>query len=358
MQRNRMQKYACLAAVSLVLLLTPALAAAQGLAPIDAAELAELRTSSPLAELGKKLFFDRRLSGDGTMSCATCHIPELGFGDGQAISLNYPTTKNWRNAPTLINVGLNKYLFYDGRVKDLAEQALFPILSAFEMNQNLDFLEEELRSVPAYQEEFKAVFGSTDTSRERVASAIAAFERTITSGNAPLDQFLLGKDQALSAKAKAGYKIFIGKGNCVKCHFGKNMSDDNFHALNVPEHPQFQNDARVAATKRFVAKYNNFKDFKKLDTDPGRYLITKEQKDWRAFKTPTLREITQTGPYMHNGIFKTLAEVIDFFNVGAGSSNTVVKPLGLTEDEQDKLEIFLTEALAGEKLAISFPDIP
>ena len=117
-------------------------------------------------ELGKMLFFDRRLSGDGTMSCATCHIPELGFSDGEAISLNYPTTKNWRNSPTLINVANSRYLFHDGRAESLEDQALFPMMSSFEMNQNLDFLEEEIRSVPEYLELFRQAFGSDDTTRE------------------------------------------------------------------------------------------------------------------------------------------------------------------------------------------------
>ena len=123
-------------------------------------------------ELGKMLFFDRRLSGDGTMSCATCHIPNLGFGDGQAIGLSYPTTKNWRNTQTLINVAYQKFLFHDGRVESLEDQALFPIMSSFEVNQNLDFLEEEIRSVPEYRERFRTVFGDEDTSRERIAMAV------------------------------------------------------------------------------------------------------------------------------------------------------------------------------------------
>jgi len=125
-------------------------------------------------ELGKKLFFDRRLSGDGTMSCSTCHDPEQGFSDGLAISLSYPTTRNWRNSPTLFNVGFQKLLFHDGRAGTLEEQALFPMMSAFEMNQNLDFVEEEIRSIPEYEAAFQRIFGGPVT-RERMAMAIAAF---------------------------------------------------------------------------------------------------------------------------------------------------------------------------------------
>ena len=150
-------------------------------------------------DLGRTLFFDRRLSGDGTMSCASCHIPEQGFADGQAIALNYPTTRNWRNSQTLVNVAYQKLLFHDGRSGSLEEQALFPLMSAFEMNQNLDFVEEELRSVPEYVAAFTRVFGSPDITREQVAMAIAAFERTIVSRDAPLDRYLAGDEKALSS---------------------------------------------------------------------------------------------------------------------------------------------------------------
>jgi cytochrome c peroxidase len=310
------------------------------------------------AELGKMLFFDRRLSGDGTMSCATCHIPEMAFTDGQAISLNYPTTKNWRNSPTLINVAFNKFFFHDGRVETLEDQALFPMMSAFEMNQNLDFVEEEIRSVPEYLQRFKVVFGTDDTSRERIAMAIAAFERTLVSLNSPLDKYLHGNMEALSPEALKGYEIFIGKGKCIDCHYGVNLIDDKFHVLNVPEHPDFQSDPRVAATRRFVAKVYHYEDYRNLQEDPGRYLITKDKKDWRAFKTPTLRDVSKTGPYMHNGVFETLDEVIDFFDRGGGPNNTVLKPLALNGSEKKALRTFLVEALAGDDIKITYPQIP
>ena len=314
--------------------------------------------SSGKVELGKKLFYDRRLSGDGTMSCVTCHQPELAFTDGMAISLNYPTTKNWRNAPTLVNLAFNKFLFHDGRATSIEEQALFPILSAFEMNQNLDYLEEELRSVPEYVQAFEEVFGSKDITREKIAMALAAFERILISQNAPLDRFLTGDKSALSKEARAWLAIFKGKGKCLQCHYGQNLIDDDFHALNVPEHPDFQNDPRVAATRRFVAKFNNFEAYRTLDEDPGRYLITKKNKDWRAFRTPTLREIAHTAPYMHNGIFETLDEVIEFFDRGGGKDNKALQPLGLSTEEKSSLKEFLLEALSGESIVFSFPQVP
>jgi len=308
-------------------------------------------------ELGKKLFFDRRLSGDGTMSCATCHNPEQAFTDGLEISLSYPTTKNWRNAPTLINVAFSKYLFWDGRATSLEDQALFPMMSAFEMNQNLDYLEEELRSVPEYVEAFRRVFGGEIT-KERIAMAIAAFERTLVSRNAPIDRFLQGDKTALSEKARKGYEIFTGKGRCAECHYGVNLSDDKFYALGVPENEEQEKDPRVAATRRFVAKVYHYEDYINLKEDPGRYLITKAPKDWKAFKTPTLREVSRTAPYMHNGAFKTLEEVIEFFNKGGGPGNKVLKPLDLSNEEKEYLRVFLEEALTGEEIVIKYPEVP
>ncbi len=308
-------------------------------------------------ELGKKLFFDRRLSGDGTMSCATCHDPEKAFTDGLAISLSYPTTRNWRNAPTLINVAFQKYLFFDGRALTLEDQALFPMMSAFEMNRNLDFVEEVIRSVPEYVDAFQKVFGG-EPSRERIAMAIASFERTIISANTPLDRYLRGDKKALSEAAKKGLVIFMGKGRCGECHYGVNLCDDNFHSLNVPENPEQQSDSRIAITRRYVAKIFHYEDYRNLAEDPGRYLITKDKKDWKAFKTPTLREIAKTAPYMHNGIFQTLDDVIDFFDMGGGKGNTVIKPLGLSNEEKSYLKTFLTEALTSEETVFEYPKIP
>ncbi len=308
-------------------------------------------------ELGKKLFFDRRLSGDGTMSCATCHNPEQAFTDGLDISLSYPTTKNWRNSPTLINVAFHKSFFYDGRASTLEDQALFPMMSAFEMNKNLAYLEEQIRVVPEYADSFRRVFGG-DVTKERIAMAIAAFERTLISFDSPLDRYLTGDTSALSEGAAKGYRIFEGKGKCADCHNGVNLSDDRFYALNVPENPVLLNDPRVTATMRFVAKVYHYADYKNLKEDPGRFLITKKRADWKAFRTPTLREISKTAPYMHNGVFKTLDEVIDFFDEGGGSGNKVLRPLNLTPEEKKNLKTFLTEALTGKEIVIKYPEVP
>jgi cytochrome c peroxidase len=341
------------------LLCLPVCAAAGPLAPLrDVPAPADNPQTAAKIELGKQLFFDRRLSGDGTTSCATCHNPEQSYSDGLEISLNYPTTRNWRNSPTLLNVGLQKYLFHDGRAASLEEQALFPMMSAFEMNQNLDFLEEEIRSVPEYVTAFTEVFGDPDVTRERIAMAIAAFERTLISRDAPLDRFLAGDGAALSPAAQQGYAIFTGKGKCAECHFGANLADDRFHALQVRENPEHLNDPRIAATRRFVAKVYHFAPYRTLAEDPGRYLITGDRQDWKAFKTPTLREIAGTAPYMHNGIYATLDEVLEFFNAGGGPGNTVLKPLGLTPAEMQQLKAFLAEGLTGAPLSFTYPRVP
>lgn len=339
--------------------ITVGTALAGKLEPIGAVSVPAANPQTPeKIELGRMLFFDRRLSGDGTMSCSTCHDPEQGFSDGLAVSLSYPTTRNWRNSPTLWNVGFQTTLFHDGRARTLEEQALFPMMSAFEMNRNLDFVEEVIRSSPEYVDAFRKVFGDADTSRQRIAMAIAAFERTLVSVNSPLDRFLLGDSKALSSEAKKGYDVFTGKGRCAECHDGVNLADNKFYALNVPENEEQEKDPRVAATRRFVAKISHYEDYLNLKEDPGRYLVTKEQKDWKAFRTPTLREIAKTGPYMHNGIFSTLENVIDFFDKGGGPRNTALKPLKLTDAEKKALKTFLVEGLAGEEVPFRYPKVP
>jgi len=333
-------------------------AVAEELKPLSVVPVPTENPQTPAkVELGKKLFFDRRLSGDGTMSCATCHNPERAYTDGMEISLSYPTTRNWRNAPTLVNVGLFQSLFHDGRVTSLEEQALFPVMSAFEMNLNLDYLEEKIRVVPPYALAFREAFGG-EVTRERIAMALAAFERSLVSVNAPLDRYLGGDKSALSADAQKGYALFVGKAKCVSCHNGALLSDGKYYALKVPENPEHQADPRITATRRFVAKVYRYPEYMTLNEDPGRYLITKEKIDWKAFRTPTLREIAKTAPYMHNGIYNSLSEVIDFFDGGGGLGNRVLKPLGLRAEEKRDIESFLREALSGEDQVMHVPEIP
>jgi cytochrome c peroxidase len=340
-------------------LVAAAAAAASPLAPLPPPPSpAENPTTPDKVALGKTLFFDRRLSGDGTMSCATCHDPENGFADGLPISLSYPTTRNWRNAPGLVNAAYRKTLFRDGRAASLEEQALFPMMSPFEMNRNLDYLEEVLKTVPAYVDAFRKAFGGEIT-RERVAMAIAAFERTIVSRDTPFDRHLRGKRDALTAAQRAGYELFVGKAGCSACHNGENLTDERFHDLGVPEDPAATDDPRVTATARFVGKVSGFPEYGTLRGDPGRFLVTKDPADRKAFVTPPLREAASTAPYMHNGVFRTLDEVIDFFDRGGGPGKSApLSPLGLTLEEKGALKAFLSEALAGEATKVRPPTVP
>lgn len=318
-------------------------------------------TTRAKVELGKKLFFDRRLSGDGTMSCVTCHNPEAGFSDGLPISLSYPTTKNWRNSPTLINVAFKPNLFHDGRAASLEEQALFPMMSAFEMNQNLDYMEEELASVPGYVAGFEEAFGKAPITRHLVAKALAAFQRTLVSRGSPIDDYLKKGEAAKSftRRMARGLEVFIGKGGCIRCHNGVNLSDGLFHNTGVPDDESLRSDPRVRATVRFVGKVAGYEDYKALDEDTGRYLVTKKRKDMKAFATPTLRDVSRTAPYMHNGMFGTLDEVIEFYDAGGGATNRAgLRPLGLSAAEKQDLKAFVLEALTGKEIIIKYPRLP
>ena len=317
-------------------------------------------TTPEKVALGKNLFFDRRLSGDGTMSCATCHDPETGFADALPISLSYPTTRNWRNSPGLVNAAYRKTLFRDGRSSSLEEQALFPMMSPFEMNRNLDYVEEVLKTVPAYVEAFRSVFGGEIT-RQRVAMAIAAFERTLLSRDTPLDRQLRGEPGALSARQRAGLGLFLGKAGCARCHNGPNLTDERFHNLGVPEDPKAKGDPRVLATARFVGKVSGFAEYRTLTEDPGRFLVTRAPEDWKAFATPPLREVASTAPYMHNGSLATLDDVIDFYDRGGGDDpkkSPLLNPIGLTRGEKEALKDFLAGGVSGAVPRIRPPRVP
>jgi cytochrome c peroxidase len=317
-------------------------------------------TTPEKVELGKKLFFDRRLSGDGTMSCATCHDPGTGFADALPISLSYPTTRNWRNSPGLVNAAYRKTLFHDGRSSSLEEQALFPMMSPFEMNRNLDYVEEVLKAVPAYVEAFRSVFGGEIT-RQRVAMAIAAFERSLLSRDTPLDRHLRGEPGALSARQRAGLELFLGKAGCAMCHNGPNLTDERFHNIGVPEDPKAKEDPRVLATARFVGKVSGFAAYHTLAEDPGRFLVTRAPEDWKAFATPPLREVASTAPYMHNGALATLDDVIEFYDRGGGDDpkkSPLLRPLGLSKEEKGALREFLATGLSGKMPGVRPPAIP
>lgn len=301
-------------------------------------------------ELGRMLYFDPRLAGDSSISCAKCHDPEKGFSNGLQMSDAYPGTKHWRHVPTVLNSAYLKQLFWDGRANTLEAQAIGPIAAPIEMNQNYTHLVEKLDNIPEYRARFKKVFNS-DITMDNLAKAIAAFERTIVSKPGPVDKFLMGDKTALNDSQKRGMEIFTGKARCFICHNGPLMTDQSFHTLGVPEIEPLKTEADRIATRHFFATDQKFPNPRTVDYDYGRELITKSASDRGKIKTPSLRELKWTAPYMHNGAFETLDEVVEFFMKGGGEApnkDPMLKPFKLTDQEFDDLIAFL-EALSSEK---------
>ena len=299
-------------------------------------------------ELGKLLFFDARLSADGSLACVSCHLPDQGWATHTPLSPAYPTNMERRLSPTLINVAYNKALLWDGRAGALEKQALGPIQNPIHMNQNLDLLVEKLRAIPDYAKRFQDVFGTPVTS-EGLGKALAAFERTLVTRNAPFDRYLGGDQQAMSESALRGMELFKGKARCILCHNGPNFTDSQFHNLGVPAAPLLEHPL-VQASLRFDAKRMNVPEYDQVKEDLGRYLVTKEDRDKGAFKTPTLRNVTQRDPYMHNGIFQSLEDILDFYDGGGGTvsgKSPLIQPIGLTIQDKRDLLAFL-QSLTGE----------
>lgn len=274
-------------------------------------------------QLGEKLFFDTLLSRDSTISCASCHKAEFAFADNTPTSKGVAGRMGERNTPSAMNQSDRNFYFWDGRAETLEEQAMGPIENHVEMDLPLSLTVRRLIQNETYNKAFRSIYGKAP-SRELLAQAIAAYERTLETSNTPFDDYVSGKDtNAMSASAKRGLNIFNNKGNCFDCHFGVDFTGND----------QFRN----------IGIYNG----KNLN-DVGRYKISGKQKDLGAFKVPGLRNIAQTAPYMHNGMHKTLREVIDYYNnpdafiPDAINRDTLLrKPLGLTEEEKKDLENFM-----------------
>ncbi|HYP06273.1 MAG TPA: cytochrome c peroxidase [Bryobacteraceae bacterium] len=280
--------------------------------------------SKAKADLGKLLYFDKRLSADGTVACANCHHPKFAFADGSATSLGIKGQRGGRSAPTVFNRAYSLNQFWDGRAATLEEQAKGPMANPVEMGNTHEALVTKLRGIPGYGPLFQKAFGTHDWDIEHVSKAIATFERTVLSGNSAYDQYKAGKKSAMTAQQVRGMQLFFGKARCDSCHEGINFTTNAYHNLGVGTD--------------------------KPDPDAGRYLVTKNEADWGAFKTPTLREIARTAPYMHDGSMKTLEEVIDFYYKGGLPNKNLaktVRKLNLTADEKKDLVAFLT-ALSGE----------
>ncbi|WP_437206062.1 cytochrome-c peroxidase [Planctomicrobium sp. SH664] len=272
--------------------------------------------------LGKQLYFDKRLSRDNSVSCASCHDPKKGFSNGEQFATGVDQLKGGRNSPTVINSAYHTLQFWDGRAATLEEQALGPVQNPIEMNMTLEEVVERLNKIPGYRQQFHQIFG-TPVTKEGIAKAIACYERTILSGNAPYDRYKAGDATALSAGALRGMELFFGKAHCSACHSGPNLTDNAFHNIGV--------------------------GMDQKQPDEGRFAISKLKGDTGAFKTPTVREIARTAPYMHDGSMKTLEEVVEHYNKG-GIANPYLDEeifeLNLTAQEKQDLILFLTEGLS------------
>jgi len=288
-------------------------------------------TTPDKVALGIKLFFDPRLSGDNKMSCATCHAPDKAFGDGLSQGTGAAGNTLRRNTPSLLNVGFNSRFFWDGREQSLEAQALLPIQAVDEMNQDLDELENELNAVPAYVKEFQAVFG-TKATRNGIANALASFERTLVTEPSPYDRYLAGEKGALSPEAKRGMELFFGNAGCARCHRGPLLSDEKFYRLGFSQ-------------------------------DKGQGLVTGKAEDNYKFRTPSLRNVARTAPYMHDGSHRTLDDVLFFYLRGVpnsaadGLSLDIESLQGVALDEIPDLIAFL-DGLTGEEPRIAAPELP
>jgi cytochrome c peroxidase len=252
--------------------------------------------------LGRKLFFDKRLSRDRTLACATCHDPELAFSDGRPVARGINATEGTRNAPALINRGYGRSFFWDGRAASLEQQVLQPITSPIELG--LTEVELERR---------------TGMKAAEVTGALASYVRTIRSGDSRFDRFASGRTSALTSPERDGLRVFRDRGGCTACHAGPNFTDEQFHNTGVA----WRNGRLI---------------------DQGRYVVSNRDRDRGAFKTPTLREIARTAPYMHDGSLRTLDEVIDFYSDGRRPNPYVdpeIRPRDFTPDEKRALGAFL-----------------
>ena len=335
----------------------PTLAAAESLAPLPAPPAQKPEQ----VELGKRLFFDPRLSGNGAISCATCHEPTKGWGDGNALSTGYPGSEYFRNVQTLLNAAYHKRNYWDGRMagSDLPTLVRDHLTEAHFMQVDGRLMAERLKQVPAYVAMFQTAFGG-EPSFGRTLNAIAAFLKTITSINAPIDRYLEGEQSALSVEARRGLELFEGKAGCAQCHRGALLSDGQFHATGVAEnHEVFADPIRHISFRRFFRTLGA-PGVERYREDPGLFGVTKDPRDRGKFRTPSLRELVHTAPYMHTGGLVTLDDVVAFYNAGGGvhpNKSVLVKPLGLSAEEQKALVAFLV-SLSGDQLVIERPDLP
>ena len=282
--------------------------------------------------LGRTLFFDPRLSGSNWISCATCHNPAFSWGDGLAKGIGNGMQQLGRRTPTILNLAWAEPLFWDGRAQTLEDQALGPVVSRGEMNLSLDKMIEKVKAISGYHDLFQKAYSNEGITEQTVAKAIATFERTIVSGKAPFDEWIEGKESAISEEAKQGFLLFNTKANCAKCHSDWRFTDDGFHDIGLP------------------------------GDDIGRgKLFSEIEVNQFAFKAPTLRNVDHRAPFMHDGSEATLDDVIEYYNKGGKvrrpSLSPEMKALNLTAEEKKGLVVFL-RTLTSVDRPIEIPVMP
>jgi cytochrome c peroxidase len=314
--------------------------------------------NNPLTErkirLGETLYFDKRLSLDGTVSCAICHDPANAFTDHSTVAIGVAGRTGARNAPTILNAVFNPVEFWDGRASSLEEQAKQPLINPLEMGMpDHKAVVRRISSIPQYREEFDQVFKREGITIETIVKAIAAFERTQLSGNSPFDRFIGGDREAISTSQQRGWELFKGKARCIECHVFTGSSpffnDFKFHNTGIATKGRRFEQLETTASEVRSATPQNVTILATLAhsgrfSDLGRYLVTRQPKDLGAFKTPTLRDIELTTPYMHDGSEKTLLDVVRFYNKGGEPNPNLdqrMRPLGLTDQEMSDLVEFM-----------------
>lgn len=313
-------------------------------------------------ELGRKLFFDPRLSGDAGISCATCHNSEEGFTTRKPLSDAYPGSKHWRNAPTILNVVYKQGGFgWDGRLGDLDDMLRDMITDSMNMNMDMQLMQERLKQDPEIVRLAKEAYGDKNMGTSQkgemthymARDAIIRFLETLASRNAPFDQ---GR---LTSAARRGMELFKGKAGCIQCHNGPYFSDGKPHNTGVPENPEVFKDPQRHFTYVAYMMFMGVDNRMNWRRDVGYYTVSKDRKDVGKFVTPTLRELKHTAPYMHNGVFATLEEVIEFYNQGGGEDrpglkDPAMKPLNLSSEEKEALKEFLL-SLSGDPVSLPMP---
>jgi len=334
---------------------------AQSYPPLAALPSAKSAPDPAKVAIGRKLFFDPRLSGDATISCATCHNPAHGWADGLPMSDGYPGSKYFRNTPTVVNASLGRLMYWDGRLPatDMPTIVRDHIAEAHFFQADGRLIIERLRQVPEYEAGFKQAFGGEPT-YGRILNSVAAFVRSLRSQNVAFDKFVGGDKAAISESAQRGFELFQGTAGCIRCHHGAMLSDGGFHSLGLEVNPDIFLEPQRHITFRRFFRTLGVPGYEHLRTDPGLLCVSKSKADMERMRTPTLREVSNTAPYMHDGQLATLEDVVAFYNNGGGprtSKDPQLKPLGLTAEQQADLVEFL-KTLSGDPLDGTKPELP